>query len=107
LFGIPTAEANASGVAVVTSRIAGLPEVVEHGKTGLLVPPGDPSALADAIIRLLEDDRLRRSMGDAGRRRVLQYFTWDRIAQDLLNHYDALMAEKSPSMNASMAQSKP
>jgi glycosyltransferase involved in cell wall biosynthesis len=92
LFGIPTAEANASGVPVVTSRIAGLPEVVEHEKTGLLVPPDDPAALADAIIRLLEDENLRRSMGQAGRERVLQRFTWDEITQGLIQHYEALMA---------------
>jgi glycosyltransferase involved in cell wall biosynthesis len=91
LFGIPTAEANACGVPVVTSRVAGLPEVVEHGETGLLVPPGDPSALAEAIIQLLEDENLRRSMGQAGRQRVLQHFTWDKIAQDLMQCYHSLM----------------
>jgi glycosyltransferase involved in cell wall biosynthesis len=87
LFGIPTAEAMASGVPVVTSRVAGLPEVVEHGRTGFLVPPGDPSALADAITRLLEDEASRRCMGQAGRQRVLEYFTWGKIAQDLMQHY--------------------
>jgi glycosyltransferase involved in cell wall biosynthesis len=90
LFGMPTAEAMASGVPVVTSRIAGLPEVVEHEKTGFLVPPGDPSALADAITRLLEDEGLRRSMGQVGRERVLQHFTWDKIAQDLVQYYSTL-----------------
>ena len=108
LFGMPTAEANSSGVAVVTSRIAGLPEVVEHEKTGLLVPPGDSTALADAIIRLLEDENLRRSMGQAGRERVLQHFTWDKIVQDLVPHYQALMgAEKSCAMETSIVDSKP
>jgi len=107
LFGIPTAEANASGVPVITSRIAGLPEVVEDEKTGLLVPPGDPTALADAIIRLLEDEELRRSMGQAGRERVLQHFTWDKIVQDLVPHYEALMAgDKSCAMETSIIHSK-
>jgi glycosyltransferase involved in cell wall biosynthesis len=91
LFGIPTAEAMASGVPVVTSRIAGLPEVVEHGRTGILVPPGNAEALAEAIVRLLEDENLRRSMGQAGRQRVLQHFTWDKIAQDLMHHYLSLV----------------
>jgi glycosyltransferase involved in cell wall biosynthesis len=90
LFGIPTAEAMASGVPVVTSRIAGLPEVVEHGTTGFLVPPGDSSALGDAITRLLKDEPLRRSMGEAGRQRVLRHFTWEKIAQDLLQRYTSL-----------------
>jgi glycosyltransferase involved in cell wall biosynthesis len=107
LFGMPTAEANSCGVPVVTSRIAGLPEVVEHEKTGLLVPPGDPTALADAIIRLLEDEELRRSMGQAGRERVLQHFTWDKIVQDLVPHYEALMAgDKSCAMETSIIHSK-
>ena len=92
LFGMPTAEAMSSGVPVVASRIAGLPEVVEHGKTGLLVEPGNSSALADAIIRLLEQDNLRLSMGRAGRQRVLHNFTWDKIAQDMMKHYTELMA---------------
>jgi glycosyltransferase involved in cell wall biosynthesis len=95
LFGMPTAEANACGISVVTSRIAGLPEVIEHGVTGLLVPPGDSSALAEAIIQLLEDENLRRSMGQAGRERVLRYFTWDKIAQDLMRHYETLLASEN------------
>jgi len=91
LFGMPAAEAMSSGVPVVASRIAGLPEAVEHGKTGLLVDPGSPSRLADAIIRLLEDDHLRQSMGRAGRQRVLERFTWEKIAQDLMGRYEELL----------------
>jgi glycosyltransferase involved in cell wall biosynthesis len=90
LFGMPTAEAMSSGVPVVASRIAGLPEVVQDGVTGLLVPPGNSSALADAVIRLLDDSDLRIAMGAAGRQRVLQNFTWDKIAQAMMRHYDEL-----------------
>ena len=95
LFGMPTVEAMSSGVPVVASRIAGLPEVVEDGKSGLLVPPDNPSALADAIICLLEDEKLRRSMGQSGRKRVLQNFTWDRIAEDLLCEYGRIFSPSS------------
>lgn len=80
-FGMPAAEAMSCGLPVVASRVGGLPEVVKHGKTGLLVPPRDPAALASAIIQLLEDEDLRRSMGQAGRERVLQTFTWEAIAE--------------------------
>lgn len=91
-FGMPAAEAMAAELPVVASRIGGLPEVIEHGKTGLLVPPDEPSALADAVIHLLEDENLRRSMGKAGRKRALQNFTWEKIAQDLMHHCQELTA---------------
>jgi len=63
-------EALALGKPAVVTRAGGLPEVVEHGRQGLVVPARDPRALADAIIRLLEDAELRRSMGTAARRRA-------------------------------------
>lgn len=87
LFGIPLAESMSAGVPVVATRVAGIPEVVEDSKTGLLVEPGNAAALAQAILRLLEDDHLRNSMGQAGRQHVVQRFTWERIVQDLLSEY--------------------
>jgi glycosyltransferase involved in cell wall biosynthesis len=84
------AEAMSSGIPVVASRIGGLPEIVTHEETGLLVPPDNPAALASAIIRLLEDENLRRSMGEAGRKRALQNFAWGKIAQDLIQHCNVL-----------------
>lgn len=67
-------EAMATGVAVVSTRVGAIPEMVEHGVTGLLVEPGDDAALASALRALLHDTDRRRAMGDAGRRRVLQRF---------------------------------
>jgi glycosyltransferase involved in cell wall biosynthesis len=67
-------EAMAAGVPVVATRIAGIPELVEHGESGLLVPPGDPAALADAIALLLESDGLRARFGAAGRAKVEREF---------------------------------
>jgi len=55
---------------VVATRTGGLPDLVDHGQTGLLVPPRDEEALADAIIELLSDDQLRRRMGSAGKRKL-------------------------------------
>ena len=77
---LPYIEASQSGVVpmaytfgkpVVATRTGGLPEVVEHGETGLLVPPHDEDALADAVIELLRDGDLRRRLGRKGREKLL------------------------------------
>jgi len=83
-FGITVIEAMASETPVVASRVGGMIETVVDGKTGLLVEAGDAKALAEAICRLLSDAELCRSMGKAGRERVMRYFSWDRIAEGLL-----------------------
>lgn len=73
-FGLAAAEAQACGVPVIAGRASSLPELVEHGRTGLLVPPGDPEALESALRSLLDDpDRCRR-MGAAGRELVREKF---------------------------------
>ena len=69
-FGIVFTEAMAAGLPVVACRAAAVPEVVRDGETGLLVPPRTPAALAAALERLLDDDRMRKEMGMAGRARV-------------------------------------
>jgi glycosyltransferase involved in cell wall biosynthesis len=74
--GIPNVlkEAMACGLPVVSSRISGIPELVEDGRSGLLVKPGDTAALADALQRLHDDPALRRTMGCAGRERIVGDF---------------------------------
>lgn len=74
--GIPTVlmEAMASTVPVVASRLSGIPELVDHERSGLLVPPGDAHAIADALQRLSEDSSLRQKMGTAGRDKVIREF---------------------------------
>jgi len=86
-FGIPAAEAMGCEVAVVATDAGGLPEVVEHGVTGLVVPRGDSKALARAIGSLLADPERRRRMGQAGRERALRLFDWDRSAQQFEELY--------------------
>jgi glycosyltransferase involved in cell wall biosynthesis len=83
--GIPVAlmEAMATGLAVVASDISGIPELVDDGETGLLVSPGDPRALADAIERLHDDPALRARLGDAARARVERDFDLRRNAAAL------------------------
>ena len=79
-FGIPAAEAMGCETPVVASDAGGLPEVVEHGVTGLVVPRGDSAALAEAIGSLLADPARSAAMGRAGRLRALRLFDWDRTA---------------------------
>jgi glycosyltransferase involved in cell wall biosynthesis len=91
-FGIPAAEAMGCEVAVVASDAGGLPEVVEDGVTGLVVPRGDSTALAQAIGSLLADPDRRRAMGQAGRARALRLFDWDRSAEQFEQVYREVAA---------------
>jgi glycosyltransferase involved in cell wall biosynthesis len=81
-------EAMACGRPVVASTAGGAPEAVTDGETGLLVPPDDVAAVARAIDRLLADPALRRRMGEAGRRRVEEYFAMDRYIDRVLAVYE-------------------
>lgn len=74
-------EAMACGLPVVATRVGGLEEVVEHGHTGLLVKPGEPPALADAMVQLLQDQQKRADMGTAGRRRVEAHFSIEAVTR--------------------------
>jgi glycosyltransferase involved in cell wall biosynthesis len=83
-------EAMAAGLPVVASAVGGVPELVEHGRTGILVPPDDPALLADAIARLVADGGLRRRMGEAGRARAEALFDVDGFRQE---HFDLYARE--------------
>src|SRR5262249_41214754 len=78
-FGIGPAEAQACGLAVVATRFGGFPEVVDEGRTGLLVPPRDPAALAQAARSLLDDPSRRQAMAAAGPAWAAQ-FAWPAVA---------------------------
>jgi starch synthase len=71
-------EAMERGRAVIASNVGGLPEIVDDGVTGLLVPPADPRALADALEALTADPQRVVAMGRAGRERALQEFSQER-----------------------------
>ncbi len=82
-------EAMAAGRPVVASRWLGLAEVVADGETGVLIPPGDPAALARETRGLLDDPERRRRLGEAGRRRAAEHFS----AEAMVRGYEALYAE--------------
>ena len=80
-------EAMAAGAPVVASRHSGIDEAVEHGRTGLLVPPGDPQALAEALCLLVQDPQMRQRMGEAARQRIAERFNamaQSRLLEDAL-----------------------
>ena len=80
-FGIINLEAMACQTPVVASAVGGILEVVEDGRTGLLVPPASPDDLAGAIRRVLDDRDLAQALGQAGRRRVEERFSWASVAE--------------------------
>jgi glycosyltransferase involved in cell wall biosynthesis len=86
-FGFPAAEAMACELPVVASTAGALPEVVGEDGAGMLVPPRNAPALAQAIKNLLEDPGLRLRMGQSARRRVLSRFTWEQAAQQMVTVY--------------------
>lgn len=88
--GIPVAlmEAMAAGAPVIASRLSGIPELVEDGRTGLLVEPGDADGLAAAIIRLARDTALARHLGAAGRAKVIAEFELGSCTRQLLELID-------------------
>lgn len=75
-FGVSALEASASALPVVAAEVEGGREIVRDGETGILVPPGDSAALAEALLRLLDDAALRASMGAAGRHYVEERYNW-------------------------------
>jgi starch synthase len=95
-LGIVNLEAMACSTAVVASRVGGIPEVVDGGVTGLLVPPGDPASLADALNMLLRDPGRASAMGEAGRARAVAEFSWDAVAAQTAALYSELTDDVTP-----------
>jgi glycosyltransferase involved in cell wall biosynthesis len=95
-FGVAVLEASACGIPVVASNVDGLPEVVEQGVTGFLVPPADPSSAANALLRLAADEHLRAKMGAAGRAFVLARYEWGKTARIMDDLYESILDEDRP-----------
>jgi len=84
-------ESMAAAVPVVATTVGGNPEVVVDGETGLLVPPRNAAALAEAICRVLRTPGLRNTLGQAGRRRVLEHFSNERMIRNVERLYGELL----------------
>jgi len=94
-FGIAVLEAMAMRKPVVATTTGGLPEIVQDGQTGVLVPPGEPDALARAIVGLLQDSTRRVAMGRAGRNRVETLFTVEAMMDRLIAAYGMLLGKET------------
>ena len=101
---LPYIEASQSGVVpvaysfskpVVATRVGGLPEIVEDGETGYVVPPRDERALAEAIVRLLRDPALRRRLGTNGKRKLERECSPKRVAEQTLAVYELVVRESA------------
>jgi glycosyltransferase involved in cell wall biosynthesis len=90
-FGVTLLEAMAAGTPIVATRVGGVPEVVLHGETGILVPPGDPEALAAAAAGLLRDRDRAAALARAGRGRVESEFRIDRLVAETAALYRELL----------------
>ena len=90
-FGVAALEAAAMGLPVVASNVHGIPDVVEDGVTGILVPPKDVAALSQAILRLLRDPEERRRMGRAGREMVATRYSWADNVRQMEALYNSLI----------------
>ncbi|MHB8993866.1 MAG: glycosyltransferase family 4 protein [Armatimonadota bacterium] len=88
-FGLTFLEANCCGRPVIGSRSGGIPDAVDHGLSGLLVPPRDPAAVAKAAIRILSEPGLAEQMGEYGQHRAREMFRWEYVARRV----DAAFAE--------------
>jgi glycosyltransferase involved in cell wall biosynthesis len=99
-FGVACLEAMAHGRPVVASAVGGLLDLVVDGETGIHVPPGDIAALRAALERLLADRELRRRMGEAGRRRAAERFSWQAVTRQTVELY-ARYAGKKPGRGGS------
>jgi glycosyltransferase involved in cell wall biosynthesis len=90
-FGVAAVEAEAMEIPVVATRVGGVPEAVNDGVSGILVPPNDTIAVADAVASLLDDSEKRGDMGRAGREYVREHYDWYRNAGQMEEIYKSIL----------------
>jgi len=94
-FGIVVLEAWAAGKPVVASAVGGLRDLIDDGVDGLLIPPGDPEALASSLNRLFHSQPDRLNIGGQGLRKMREKYTWDAITERLVGIYQGLIDERT------------
>jgi glycosyltransferase involved in cell wall biosynthesis len=82
-FGLVLLEALAQGTPVIASRVGGIPEFIEDGRAGSLIPPQNAGALSDALLELWDDESARRKLGEYGRTEVVPRYSWPRMVDQL------------------------
>jgi glycosyltransferase involved in cell wall biosynthesis len=87
-FGMGLIEAMACELPVVATKVGGIPEIVENGRNGLLVESGDPEELSEAILSVFSDSDQRELMGKRARERAVQFFSWEKIADNMSILYE-------------------
>jgi starch synthase len=84
---------------LVGTRIGGIPEIIDDGRTGLLVEPRDPGQLAEALSSLLQAPARAAEMGAAARQRVLREFSWTAIGRRTVEVYERLLQQPAPALS--------
>ena len=105
-FGLVLVEAMSAGKPVVATNVGGIPEIVQDGKTGIIVPPREPDKLAEAILRLMRDEHLSLSMGKAGQRRAEGKFSLAVMIEKYQNLYSYLLTKKTVSRKTATSRSR-
>ncbi len=95
-FGLVFAEAMSCGLPIAASNVGGIPETVRDGIDGLLCPPGDPLALRENILRLASSIETREEISHSQRERILERYTWDKIAARYADVYRAVLGASTP-----------
>jgi glycosyltransferase involved in cell wall biosynthesis len=106
-FGFVLTEALYLGTPVVATRAGGIPEIVDDGVDGLLVPPADAEGLATAIVRLVQDDQLRRRIAGAGREKVPARFAFERMVRQYEQVYEECLSDATRCAHATSLSGHP
>jgi glycosyltransferase involved in cell wall biosynthesis len=94
-FGLALAEGMASGKPVIACNIPGVRTVVRDGETGFLIEPGDVAGLVSRIEVLVQNNELRRAMGQRGRWRIAEHYTWSHVGQRLIAMYESILPNRA------------
>jgi len=98
-FPLAVIEAMSTGLPVVATSVGGVPEVIEHGETGLLIPLGNPEALSDAIMILLKDEKIGKEIGRQGQKVISENFVSDKMVAEIDQLYSACIMKKEKNSN--------